>query len=93
MPVSRLDRVPEEAKKYPEFSMFGELPAWGFYVRHVEGLTMHNIKVSIKESDYRPAFVFDDVKGLHLKAIEIGGDEKKGDGVILNEVEDFRRED
>ncbi len=92
LPVSRLDRVPEEAKKYPEFSMFGELPAWGFYVRHVEGLIMKNIKVSIKEADYRPAFVFDDVKGLRLKAVDIVGDEKK-EGVVLNAVEGFVREE
>src|SRR6185312_11855622 len=29
-----LDKVPEQIKNYPEFTMFGELPAWGFYIRH-----------------------------------------------------------
>mgnify|MGYP000560200848 CR=1 FL=1 len=41
--------------------MFGELPAWGFYVRHVNGLTLDQIELKIEEPDYRPAFVFDDV--------------------------------
>ena len=40
MPLDRLADVPEEIKSYPEFSMFGELPSWAFYVRHVQGLTM-----------------------------------------------------
>ena len=30
MPLSRLRAVPENEAKYPEFSMFGELPAWDF---------------------------------------------------------------
>jgi len=53
--------------------MFGELPAWGFYIRHVEGLSMKNINLSIEESDYRPAIVVDDVQGLNLKLIQING--------------------
>jgi len=76
MPLSRLDDVPEKVADYPEFSMFGELPAWGFYVRHVEGLTLKNIKLEIKAPDYRPAMVLDDVRNLVMKAITIQGDIK-----------------
>lgn len=86
MPVSRLEEVPELEGKYPEFSMFGELPAWGFYVRHVDGLTMRDIKIKIKNPDYRPAFVFDDVKNLNLQTIRIDGD-NKANPIILNKVE------
>ncbi len=75
--LSRLKDVPEKEAEYPEFSMFGELPAWGFYVRHVNGLNLINIKVKIKKPDYRPAFVFDDVQKLNLEGIEIKGDKKK----------------
>ena len=52
--------------------MFGELPSWGFYVRHVDGLTMKNITVSAAAKDFRPAFVFDDVNRLDLNTITIG---------------------
>ena len=51
--------------------MFGELPAWGFYVRHVEGLKMKNIRLECVESDFRPALVFDNVQGLNLNNIRI----------------------
>jgi polygalacturonase len=66
-----LVRVPERINNYPEFSMFGELPAWGFYARHVEGLQMKNIRIRYKEYDYRPACIFDDVKNLTLNNVEI----------------------
>lgn len=56
--------------------MFGELPAWGFYVRHVKGLSFKNIDIKIKDPDYRPAFVFDDVHGLKLENIKVSGDNK-----------------
>ena len=47
--------------------MFGELPSWGLYVRHVSGLEMKNVKLSVREQDFRPAYVFDDVKGLNIE--------------------------
>ena len=75
LPLSRLKDVRENEKGYPEFSMFGELPAWGFYVRHVSGLTMNNISITARAKDYRPACVFDDVSGLNLDQWQIQEDD------------------
>jgi hypothetical protein len=86
LPVHRISDVPEVPKKYPEFSMFGELPAWGFYVRHVEGLQMKNVVLKLKKADYRPAIVFDDVDGLKLEALKVKGDKKK---IFRNNVRAF----
>lgn len=82
MPLSRLDKVPEQVAEYPEFSMFGELPAWGFYVRHVEGLMMKNIKLSIDAPDYRPSLVFDNVREVTMQTLKITGDSKTT-GIVL----------
>ncbi len=71
IPLDAVSSVPECEPDYPEFSMFGELPAWGIYVRHAEGIQMENVKISYKEEDFRPAMVFDDVKGIGLKSVEI----------------------
>ena len=77
IPLNAITSVPENESNYPEFSMFGELPSWGFYVRHAEGIKMKNVKVFYLEDDFRPALVFDDVKGVALenftvpKAIEL----------------------
>ncbi len=76
MPLSRLDDVPEKESAYPEFSMFGELPAWGFYVRHVDGLVLKDVMIGIKAPDYRPAMVFDDVHQVTSQSTIIKGDRK-----------------
>lgn len=60
----RVSDVPEMRDAYPEFSMFGELPAWGLYVRHVDGITLKNVKMRVAAPDYRDALVADDVTGL-----------------------------
>ncbi len=58
--------VPERAAEYPECTMFGMLPAYGFYCRHVEGLTFRDVDLSFTNLDHRPALVCDDVGKLVL---------------------------
>ncbi len=41
--LDELDKVPELPANYPEFSMFKELPAWGFYIRHAKGISFENV--------------------------------------------------
>ncbi|MDP4285261.1 MAG: glycosyl hydrolase family 28 protein [Bacteroidota bacterium] len=86
LPLFRLATVPENEKGYPEFSMFGELPAWGFYVRHVSGLTMKNISITARAKDYRPGCVFDDVNGLTLDQWKVREDGDAGQQYILKDV-------
>lgn len=69
--LDSLSRVPERPANYPEFSMFGELPAYGFYVRHAQGITFKNVRVSTVQADYRPALVFDDVQQLTLQQLVV----------------------
>ena len=73
--LDELDRVPELGANYPEFSMFKELPAWGFYIRHARGITMENVKLICDKKDYRTAIVLDDVHGatfINLQVSEPG---------------------
>jgi polygalacturonase len=69
VPLSRLEQVPHKIKDYPEFSMFGELPAWGFYVRYANDITFKNVNLKLENKDFRPAFVFDEVKVLNLENV------------------------
>ena len=62
IPLWRIKDVPEQVSKYPEFSMFGELPAYGLYMRHIRNITLKNVKMTLSAPDYRPAFVMDDVE-------------------------------
>lgn len=69
IPLWRVKDVPEQITKYPEFSMFGELPAYGFYLRHVKNIMMKNVKMTLEASDYRPAVVVDDVDNLMMNHV------------------------
>ena len=70
-PLDSLNTITEAETSYPEFSMFGELPAWGMYIRHVKGLTMRNVNLVLQNPDYRVALLADDVKNLKLEKVNI----------------------
>jgi hypothetical protein len=53
--------VPELPDAYPQNTMFGTLPAWGLYVRHVERLTMRDVDLQTRHADSREMIVLDDV--------------------------------
>jgi polygalacturonase len=84
LPLNRLNDVPENESEYPEFHMFGELPSWGFYVRHVDGITMKNICLIAKLPDYRPSIVMEDVKNLNLEKIQIVENKRKPQIILKN---------
>jgi hypothetical protein len=69
--LDELDKVPEMAASYPEFSMFKELPAWGFYIRHAKNLKFENITLSAAKKDYRTAIVMDDVHGMTINSLKV----------------------
>ncbi|MFC7620983.1 glycoside hydrolase family 28 protein [Microlunatus sp. GCM10028923] len=52
---------PEDGAGYPETDKFGPLPAYGFFLRHVDGITFDNVEVGFEEPDTRPAYVLRDV--------------------------------
>jgi len=53
--------------RWPEYSKFGgTVPAYGFYARHVKGLSLRSVELSTKAPDARPAMVFIDVVDARL---------------------------
>jgi hypothetical protein len=57
--------VDQKPDTYPEINRFGKtLPAWGFFARHVDGLTLKNVKLTLDAADLRPALVAQDVQHL-----------------------------
>jgi polygalacturonase len=55
---------PEREANYPEPSMFGDIPAAGFFLRHAKGVTLSNIELRYLSADMRPMFVLDDVTNV-----------------------------
>ena len=51
----------EKEKEYPEATMWGNLPAKGFFVRHARNIKFSNIQVQTDEFDTRPEIVCEDV--------------------------------
>ncbi len=65
--------VPELPEKYPESGMFGRLPSYGLYCRHVVGLSLRNVELSVEGPEHRPALVCDDVTNLHVDQLRVTG--------------------
>jgi hypothetical protein len=65
--------VPELRDRYPEYHMFGTLPAYGIYLRHVKGLTFEDITLDTASPDLRPALVGEDVEDLELSNFRATG--------------------
>jgi polygalacturonase len=58
---------PEKETDYPEYKMFGRLPAFGFFCRHVRGLRLHDVQVGTVTPDARPGLVCHDVTQLEIR--------------------------
>jgi hypothetical protein len=59
--------VPEQPGEYPEYSMFGSLPAYGLYIRHARGISLDQVEVGFAEMDHRSSLVAEDVRELQLR--------------------------
>ena len=49
--------------------MFGTLPSWGFYCRHVRGLKFTNLHLSTAKPDLRHAMLFDDAEDIQIDGL------------------------
>jgi polygalacturonase len=66
--------VPKETKEYagdyPEGTHFGALPAYGFFVRHADGVSFEDCTVSTERPDARPWLATEDVAHLTQRNID-----------------------
>jgi polygalacturonase len=61
--------MPEMERMYADATMFGDLPAYGLYCRHVVGLTVDGSDLRVVQPDARPAVVLDDVRQVDVRAV------------------------
>jgi hypothetical protein len=58
-------RLPEKEAAYPEWNMFGNvMPAFGAYLRHVNGVTCDHVTLSVIHPDARPGVDLLDDQGV-----------------------------
>ena len=61
--------VPELEDGYPDPRFFGKMPAYGFFIRHVDGIEFNHIEIKYDTTDFRPAFVLDDVQNTNFNNV------------------------
>jgi len=80
--------LPEKEDAYPEPTMFGDTPSYGFFIRHVKGLRIDDVTVGYLKDDARPPFLLNDVNGVeftHVKAQHV----TDSPVFLLKDVQDF----
>ncbi|NOX54332.1 MAG: glycoside hydrolase family 28 protein, partial [Planctomycetes bacterium] len=80
--------IPEREAAYPESGMFGVLPAYGFYCRHVKGLRFENIRLRTEKPDQRHALVCDDVSDLVIDGLDTAGSSDARPVIRLTDTRD-----
>ena len=63
--------VPEKEAVYPEPTMFGTTPAHGFFIRHVKGIDLTQLKLQTAAVDRRPAFLLNDVEDAQFALLRL----------------------
>jgi polygalacturonase len=64
-------QIPEKEKHYPEPNMFGTTPAYGFFIRHAQGLEMQSVKIECPNADERPVFALENLQGAEFGRIKV----------------------
>ena len=63
--------VPELEKAYPDPHVFGVMPSWGMFVRHVKNLQVRGVELRTIAADARPAVRLDDVHGARFADLQL----------------------
>jgi len=63
--------IPEKPDSYPESTMFGTLPAYGFFCRHVKNIKFQNVKLATSTPDHRHSIAFDDVEQAVVDSLDV----------------------
>jgi len=78
----------ESITDYPDPTRIGGEPAYGFYIRHVNGLEMDDIAITAQSPDLRPPFFARDVQHFYLNNVRAtpGG---RTPMMELQDIQDF----
>ena len=79
---------PEKESDYPEPVMFGEMPAYGFFIRHVKGIAMTDVELRYLNEDARPPFFLLNVAGAEFHRVRAQR-RSEGKTFVLRSVADF----
>jgi len=82
--------IPELISQYPKAKMFGTLPAYGLFVRHVRNIKLSALSFSYKDDEARSAIKFNDVSYGQISDFKAASSDKSAPFIWLdncNEIE------
>lgn len=71
---------------YPESTMWGNLPSYGFYLRHVKDVKFSNITLKFKAKDERPAIICSDVEKVNFNQVSLDIDSSAESVFVFDNV-------
>lgn len=80
---------PENEGKYPDPEMFGDIPATGFFLRHIRNLEMSNVEIATEDPDPRAAFWLKEIEGADFFRVRVPRP-THAPAFELQQVTDFR---
>ncbi len=63
--------VDDNPKSYPNPDLFGTLPSYGIYLRHVKQVKMIDVNISYEGNEQRSALFFDDIKEVEMHELKL----------------------
>lgn len=72
-PVAEAEQMTNAVADYPEFSMFGEVPAWGIFIRHAHNIRMKNIRMVQQKPDYRTGLLLLQTDAVDIRKLDFTG--------------------
>ena len=87
-PEDQYRQVPEKEKAYPEATMFGKLPAYGFYIRHARNIRLSDVTLRYRSKEQRPGIVVSGTDGFSLSGLDLQSDSLSNSAVYVNHSQD-----
>lgn len=85
--IPDLAGVKESENGYPQPTVWGNLPCYGLFVRHVKDIEIANCTFKSEQSDPRPAVIVAAVDHLVVNGLQTGSTDDNGD-LILKDVKE-----
>jgi hypothetical protein len=80
--------IPEKPEAYPSSGMFGMLPVYGFFCRHIRNLNLHNISIAYGNEDARPALYGENIHGFNITGFNAKISPDASAYIVFNNVRD-----
>jgi polygalacturonase len=80
--------VIEKEEEYPEGTMFGKLPSYGFFIRHAREIKMSNITIRTTGRESRPGIIVNNVQRFSFDGLDVQTNEGTKTTVYVSESKD-----